>query len=74
MRDSFMPLPKPGDNVKLSLLNGETIEGTVEWIDGNGAWVKGTQRSRWVPLEALEKLENSESSRSQTVTSKLNED
>ncbi len=49
-----MVLPKPGDTVKVSLLNGETIEGVVEWIDGNGAWVKGTQRSRWIPFGALE--------------------
>ena len=49
-----MPLPKAGDNVKISMLNGETIEGVVEWIDGNGAWVKSSQRSRWVPLEALQ--------------------
>ncbi|HZY93374.1 MAG TPA: hypothetical protein VFE98_00745 [Candidatus Bathyarchaeia archaeon] len=49
-----MSLPKPGDTVKVSLLNGETIEGVVEWIDGNGAWVKGTKRSRWIPLEALD--------------------
>ena len=48
-----MPLPKLGDTVKVRLLNRETIEGTVEWVDGNGLWVKGTQRSRWVPLEAL---------------------
>ncbi len=39
--------------VKVSLLNGETVEGTIEWIDGNGAWVRGVQRSRWIPLEAL---------------------
>ncbi len=49
-----MTLPKAGENVKISMLNGETIEGVVEWIDGNGAWVKGAQRSRWVPLEALQ--------------------
>ena len=49
-----MPLPKAGDGVKISMLNGETIEGVVEWIDGNGAWVKSVQRSRWVPLEALQ--------------------
>lgn len=48
-----MPLPRTGDNVRVSLLNGETVEGIVEWIDGNGAWVRGVQRSRWVPLEAL---------------------
>ena len=48
-----MSLPKPGDTVKVSLLNGETVEGVVEWIDGNGAWIKGAQRSRWIPLEAL---------------------
>jgi hypothetical protein len=49
-----MTLPKTGDSVKISMLNGETIEGVVEWIDGNGAWVKSAQRSRWVPLEALQ--------------------
>ena len=48
-----MSLPKPGDNVKITLLNRETIEGIVEWIDGNGLWIRGAQRSRWVPLEAL---------------------
>ena len=48
-----MPLPGPGDTVKIVLLNRETIEGVVEWVDGNGLWVKGAQRSRWVPLEAL---------------------
>ena len=37
----------------MTLLNRETIEGVVEWVDGNGFWVKGAQRSRWVPLEAL---------------------
>ena len=49
-----MSLPKPGDSVKVTLLSGETIEGIVDWIDGNGAWVKGVQKSRWVPLEAFE--------------------
>jgi hypothetical protein len=48
-----MSLPKPGDTVKVTLLNRETIEGIVEWVDGNGLWIKGAQRSRWVPLEAL---------------------
>ncbi len=48
-----MSLPKPGNTVKVTLLNRETIEGVVEWIDGNGLWIKGVQRSRWVPLEAL---------------------
>ncbi len=47
------PVPKPGEIVKVNLLNGEVIEGTVEWIDGNGAWVKGAQKARWVPLESL---------------------
>lgn len=46
-------MPKPGDTIKVTLLNRETIEGVVEWADGNGFWVKGAQRSRWVPLEAL---------------------
>ena len=49
-----MSLPKPGDNVKVTLLSGETIEGIVDWIDGNGAWVRGVQKSRWVPLEAFQ--------------------
>jgi hypothetical protein len=35
-------------------MSGETIEGVVEWIDGGGAWVKGTQKNRWVPLEAFQ--------------------
>jgi hypothetical protein len=48
-----MPLPKQGDTVKVTLLNRETIEGVVEWVDGNGLWVKGAERSRWVPLEAF---------------------
>jgi hypothetical protein len=49
-----MPLPKAGENVKVTLMSGETIEGSVEWIDGNGAWIKGAQKSRWVPLEAFQ--------------------
>ena len=49
-----MSLPKPGDSVKVTLMSGETIEGVVEWIDGAGAWVKGTQKNRWVPLEAFQ--------------------
>lgn len=39
--------------MKVTLRNGEEVEGVVEWIDGNGAWVKGSQKSRWVPIEAL---------------------
>jgi hypothetical protein len=49
-----MSLPKPGDHVKVTLMSGETIEGVIEWIDGAGAWVKGTQKNRWVPLEAFQ--------------------
>ena len=48
-----MSLPKPGETVKITLRNGETIEGIIEWVNGNGAWVKGSQRARWVPLEAI---------------------
>ena len=48
-----MSLPKPGESAKVVLKNGETVEGTVEWIDTNGAWIKGTERSRWVPVEAF---------------------
>ncbi len=55
-----MSLPKQGDTVKISLVSGEIIEGVVEWIDGNGAWIKGALRSRWVPLEALERPPASE--------------
>lgn len=46
-------VPKVGENVKVILLNGESIEGLVEWIDGNGALVKGAQKTRWVPIESL---------------------
>ena len=49
-----MPLPKAGENVKVTLMSGETIEGSVEWIDGDGAMIKGVQKSRWVPLEAFQ--------------------
>ena len=49
-----MSLPKPGDHVKVTLLSGETIEGVVDWIDGAGAMIKGTQKNRWVPLEAFQ--------------------
>lgn len=48
-----MTIPRAGDSVKVTLKNGDTVEGIVEWIDGNGAWVKGSQKSRWVPIEAL---------------------
>lgn len=43
--------PKPGDNVSVTLQNKEVVQGIVEWVDGNGAWVKGTQKSRWIPIE-----------------------
>lgn len=49
-----MPLPKAGDSVKVTLMSGETIEGSVVWIDGNGAMIKAAQKSRWVPLEAFQ--------------------
>ena len=49
-----MPLPKAGENVKVTLMSGETIEGSVEWIDGDGAMIKGPQKTRWVPLEAFQ--------------------
>jgi len=48
-----MSMPRPGDSVKVTLKNGESVEGVVEWIDGNGAWVKGSQKARWIPLEAF---------------------
>ncbi len=48
-----MSLPKLGDSVKVTLKNGETIDGVIDWIDGNGAWVKNPQKSRWVPIESL---------------------
>ena len=48
-----MPGARAGDAVRLTLKNGETVEGVIEWVDGNGALVRGTQKTRWVPLEAL---------------------
>jgi hypothetical protein len=48
-----MSLPKPGESAKVVLRSGETVEGTVEWVDTNGAWIKGTERSRWVPIETF---------------------
>ena len=52
-----MALPKSGDSVKVTLMSGETIEGSVEWIDGDGAMIKTAQKSRWVPLEAFQPQE-----------------
>jgi len=48
-----MSLPKPGETVKVVLRSGETVEGVVEWVDGNGAWVKNQDQSRWVPVETF---------------------
>lgn len=48
-----MSTPKAGDSVKVLLRSGETVEGTVEWIDGNGVWIKNPDKSRWVPIEAF---------------------
>ena len=48
-----MSLPKPGETVKVVLRSGETVEGAVEWVDGNGAWVKSSDRSRWIPVETF---------------------
>ena len=48
-----MPDPRAGDAVRVTLKNGETVEGVIEWVDGNGALVRGSQKARWVPLEAL---------------------
>ena len=56
-RSPSMPLPKAGDNVKVTLMSGENIEGSVEWIDGDGAMIKGAQKNRWVPLEAFQPQE-----------------
>ncbi len=46
-----MSAPKPGENVRVALRNGEPLEGIVEWVDGNGAWIKNQEKSRWVPIE-----------------------
>ena len=48
-----MSLPKPGQTVKVTLRSGETIEGVVDWVYGNGAWVKNQQKARWIPIESL---------------------
>ncbi len=48
-----MSMPKAGDTVRVLLKSGETVEGSVEWVDGNGAWVKNPEKSRWVPIEAF---------------------
>lgn len=48
-----MSARRRGDSVNVTLKNGETVEGIIEWIDGNGAWVKGPKKARWVPIEAL---------------------
>ena len=62
----FMPLPKPGETVKVTLRNGETIEGVVDWVNGNGAWVKNQQKARWIPMEALLIPAESESTKRET--------
>ena len=62
-----MSTPKPGDPVKVTLRNGETVEGVIEWIDGNGAWVKSPQKARWIPLEALLAPASSEEARKDTT-------
>ena len=48
-----MSLPKQGDVVKVVLRSGETVEGQVEWLDGNGAWIKSSEKARWVPVETF---------------------
>ena len=62
-----MSLPRPGDLVKVTLRNGETVEGVIEWIDGNGAWVKGPQKARWIPLEALLAHSSPEEAKKDTI-------
>ncbi len=48
-----MSLPKRGETVRVVLRSGETVEGVVEWLDGNGAWIKSMEKSRWVPVETF---------------------
>lgn len=48
-----MSLPRQGDVVRVVLRSGETVEGQVEWLDGNGAWIKSSEKSRWVPVETF---------------------
>jgi sRNA-binding regulator protein Hfq len=48
-----MSLPKQGETVKVVLRSGETVEGVVEWLDGNGVWIKNVEKSRWVPVETF---------------------
>ena len=63
-----MPTLKLGDPVKVTLRNGETVEGVIEWVDGNGAWVKNPQKARWIPIEALTAPEPAEEPRKDTAT------
>lgn len=58
---------KPGTPVKMTLKNGETVEGVVEWIDGNGAWVKNPQKTRWIPIEAFLAPATSEGEKKETA-------
>ncbi len=62
-----MSMRRPGDPVNVTLRNGETVEGVIEWIDGNGAWVKGPQKARWIPLEALLTPASSEETKKDTA-------
>jgi len=48
-----MSLPKPGQTIRVVLRSGESVEGIVEWLDGNGAWIKSSDKSRWVPVESF---------------------
>jgi hypothetical protein len=63
-----MSLPKPGESAKVVLRSGETVEGTVAWIDANGAWIKSTERSRWVPIEAFLKPPIAPESKKETAS------